>query len=409
MPFLGHRIFLKGDLDMEEVMFEMKAKAFKKMEDPVDKNNNHVKYVCYVQCDSIPYNIYDWMNVNPRERKMTTNVAKKIKDSLDVNNNFHELNRGILFSAEKVSYDNQTNTLYMSFSDYEKHGDIDGGHTLRAILDKKTENMLGSDRYVFVEIITGIDSPVELAEARNTSVQVDLKSIEELKNSFETLKSLFSDMPFSDRIQYKMNEYYEENIDVIDVREIIAITIMFSQAIYPIKNADKSLTDTHPIQCYSGKEASLRKFLKLGKEKRDKMLITMKPVIKDIFTLWNVIETNFAIEGNKANKRYGTRKYSKYDADKIVGKSMFCGDDLKYIVPKGLLYPLVGSFRALITIDENANYKWIKDPLKVWNEIGSRLVSIILDEKTENPDIIAKNPNLWSNLFKEVYINGYLN
>lgn len=394
---------------MEEILFEMKAKAFKKMEDPIDKSNNRVKYVCYVQCDSIPNNIYDWMNVNPRERKMTTNVAKKIKESLESNRNFHELNRGILFSADKVTYDNQNNTLSMVFSDFEKHGDIDGGHTLKAILDKKNENMLGSDRYVFVEIITGIDSPVELAEARNTSVQVDLKSIEELKDSFETLKTLFCDMPFANRIQYKMNEYYEDGIEVIDVREIIAITIMFSQAIYPIKNVDKSLTDIHPIQSYSGKEASLRKFLKLEKDKRDKMLLTMKPIIHDIFNLWNIIEVNFAIEGNKANKRYGTRKYSKYDADKIVGNSMFCGDNLKYIVPKGLLYPLVGAFRALITIDENGNYGWIKSPFKVWSDIGSRLVSIILDEKTENPDILAKNPNLWSNLFKEVYIDGYLN
>jgi len=394
---------------MEEVLFEMKAKAFKKMEDPIDKSNKRVKYVCYVQCDTIPQNIYEWMNVNPRERKMTTNVAKKIKESLDVNNNFHELNRGILFSADKVTYDNQTNNLSMVFSDFEKHGDIDGGHTLRAILDKKSENMLGSDRYVFVEIITGIDSPVELAEARNTSVQVDLKSIEELKDSFETLKMLFCDMPFANRIQYKMNEYYEDGIEVIDVREIIAITIMFSQALYPIKNADKSLTDIHPIQSYSGKEASLRKFLKLDKDKRDKMLLTMKPIIHDIFNLWNLIENNFAIEGNKANKRYGTRKYSKYDADKNVGTSMFFCDDLKYIVPKGLLYPLVGAFRALVTIDKNGNYSWIKSPFKVWSDIGSRLVSIILDEKTENPDILAKNPNLWSNLFKEVYIDGYLN
>ena len=196
---------------------------------------------------------------------------------------------------------------------------------------------------------------------------------------------------------------------MIDVREIIAITIMFSQALYPIKNADKSLTDIHPIQSYSGKEASLRKFLKLNKDKRDKMLLTMKPIIHDIFNLWNLIENNFAIEGNKANKRYGTRKYSKYDADKKVGTSMFFCDDLKYIVPKGLLYPLVGAFRALVTIDENGNYSWIKSPFKVWSDIGSRLVSIILDEKTENPDVLAKNPNLWSNLFKEVYIDGYLN
>ena len=36
------------------VKFEINAKTFKKMEDPVNKKNGHVKYVCYVQVKSIP-------------------------------------------------------------------------------------------------------------------------------------------------------------------------------------------------------------------------------------------------------------------------------------------------------------------------------------------------------------------
>ena len=75
-----------------------------------------------------------------------------------------------------------------------------------------------------------------------------------------------------------------------------------------------------PIQCYSGKEASLRKFLKCN-----------------------------TIDEKKLKQ---------------------------HIVPKGIMYPIVGAFRALI----------------------------LTDEKTENPDVLAKNSNLWSNLFKEVYI-----
>lgn len=47
------------------------------------------------------------METNPREQKMTTNVAKAINDSLLKNLNFHELNCGILLSAESIDYDNQ--------------------------------------------------------------------------------------------------------------------------------------------------------------------------------------------------------------------------------------------------------------------------------------------------------------
>ncbi len=66
-------------------------------------------------------------------------------------------------------------------------------------------------------------------------------------------------------------------------------------------------------------------------------------------------------------------------------------------------------FRSLIQVDNTTGeYYWKKDPIVVWEEIGAKLVATILDEKVENPDVIAKNGNLWSNLFKEVYIYGYL-
>lgn len=393
------------------------AKSFKKMEDPTNSSEKHIKYVCYVKANSIPQEMNNWFSTNPREQKMSTNVAKKITESLRDNENFHELNRGVLISASEVKYDTLFKELTITFEDSEIHGNIDGGHTLRAILEANNKHTLHEDRYVFFEIFTGIDSPVELAAARNTSVQVDLKSIAELENSFEEIKSAFEGLPFANRIQYKMNEHYnDENINPIDVREIISISAMFSQSMYPYKNSSGTLNETQPIQCYSGKETTLRKFLNMDssdklqqKINRDTMVKMMKPVIKDIFSLWETIEREFASTANSTNRRYGTRKYSRYHNGDIVGHTMFEENDLQYIVPKGLMYPLVGSFRALITIDvESGMYGWKKQPLDVWRAIGSKLVGIILDEKAENPDTLAKNPNLWSNLFKEIYIYAYM-
>lgn len=396
---------------------KMKAKEFKKMVDPNQPDSKRMKFVCYAQAKSIPQEIDQWMGTNPREQKMTTNVAIKIKSSLAENNNFHELNRGIVMSAEKAKWDNQTEELILFFDNPEIHGNIDGGHTLRAILEAKNSNTLASDRYVFMEIIVGLDTPVELAAARNTSVQVDLKSIAELENSFDAIKEAFNGLSFSHRIQYKMNEHYNEaDISEIDVREIIAIMLMFSQEIYPYKNSQGVLTETQPIQCYSGKEASLRKFLncnasqeEMKKINRERMVKRMSPIISDIFTLWEEIETTFASISKEAGKRYGTRKYAKYQGGTEVGKSFFGENSLQYIVPKGIMYPVVGAFRALVAIDENdGTYIWRKNPIEVWRTIGPKLVTILLDEKAENPDTLAKNSNLWSNLFKEVYIYAYL-
>ena len=109
---------------------------------------------------------------------------------------------------------------------------------------------------------------------------------------------------------------------------------------------------------------------------------------------------------SKGGKRYGTRKYSKFDDGKTVGCSTFKDNELQYIVPKGLLYPLVGAFRALVLIDDGV-YSWKKKPRVVWNDLGTQLVTIILEERVDTPDAIAKNSNLWSNLLKEVFIFGY--
>lgn len=394
------------------------AKSFKKMEDPVGSPEGHIKYVCYVKCNSIPQEMNNWFSTNPREQKMSTNVARKITESLCDNEYFHELNRGVLLSAKDVKYDNSSKELLVTFDDPEIHGNIDGGHTLRAILEANAQHTLSENRYVFFEIFTGIKSPVELAAARNTSVQVDLKSIAELENSFEEIKSAFTGLPFENRIQYKMNEHYnDENINPIDVREIISITAMFSQSMYPYKNSTGALSEVQPIQCYSGKEATLRKFLNMDssdkkqqKINRDTMVKMMKPIIPDIFELWETIEREFANTANSTGRRYGTRKYARYNGGKIVGKTLFEENDITYIVPKGLMYPLVGAFRALVKInDKTGNYEWQKYPLDVWKAIGSKLVSIVLDEKVENPDVLAKNANLWSNLFKEIYIYAYIN
>lgn len=391
--------------------YKVKVKAFKKMDDPrTEQEQARPKYIFYAQANSINQSFSNWMATNPREQKMTTNTAKSIISSLKDNDNFHELNKGILFSASKVVYDNRTNEAAITFLNPQIHGNIDGGHTLRAILDVTNEYDLPDDRFVFVEVITGIESPVDLAAARNTMVPVDLKSIEELKKSFEVIKEIMSDTEFNNRIAYKMNEHYDDReIKPIDVREIISILNMFNQTVYPKKTSKGVLTQLQPVQSYSGKETSLRKFTNQDKTTREKELKKMKPIINDIFSLWDIIELDFPKKAAKANKKYGARNYSKYDNGNIIGKSYFYDRDLQYVVPKGILFPLIGAFRSLVEINEKNEYFWKINPFTVWEELGKKLTSIILEEKIINPDMLAKNSNLWSNLFKEIYIYAYIN
>ena len=386
--------------------FQMHAREFKKMLDPNRKPDGHIKYVCYLESQTIPQELKEWTKTNPRDQKMTTDVAKTIVKSLQENDDFHELNRGIVFSVESISFDTRTEILTVELTNSDIHGNIDGGHTLHAIFDAQNdENTSLDQRYVFAEFFVGLLSPVELAAARNTSVQVDLKSQEELRKSFETLKHILQPFPFERRIAYHMNQHYDEDIQVIDVREIITILNMFNQNLYPTSGQQGFAIENQPIQSYTGKETSLKRFLNQGKEKRENNLTQMEPIVDDIFKLWDRVEQDFPQMVKNTKHHYGVKKYSKYNGGEIVGQTMFTQTDIKYLVPKGIIYPIVGAFRALVAVDpETGAYGWKKNPLEVWEQLGERIAIMIWDEKEENPEYIGKSRNLWTNLYKEVLL-----
>ena len=385
--------------------FTMHAREFKTMRDPCRRPEGHTKCVCYLDTSTIPQELRSWFRTNPRDQRMTTDAARTIAASLLENDDFHELNRGLLFSVESVRYDNRSETLTVEMVNDDIHGNIDGGHTLRAIFDAKSRGELPDSRYVFAEFFVGLASPVELAAARNMSVAVDLKSQEELKRSFDVLKEILRPYPFERRIAYRMNQHYDEKVPVIDIREIFMLLNMFNQNLYPVQGRQGLSGEGQPIQSYTGKEASLKRFLEQGKETRESILKNMRPVIGDIFRLWEAVELEFPQMVKKNKHQYGSKKYSKYKDNEAVGKSMFYQADLRYLVPKGILYPVVGAFRALIHVDEDTGlYSWKKEPLAVWEELGARLAQIVGDEREENPEYLGKSRNLWGNLFKEILL-----
>lgn len=390
-------------------IIEFPAKQVKKMDNPVVElaKEGSKKYVCYVKLQDVPSVFGDWMRTNPRDQKLTTDVAKAIAKSIeDGCKNFHEKNRGIVMSVDKFSYDNETKKVKVTLSDEEIHGNIDGGHTLRIILEKQKKEELHYEQYVFFEFFTGIASPVELAEARNQSVQVDQRSIEELNRSFETIKDALKNETYFSRIAFKQNEHVGEK-NIIDIREIIAIMNMFNQVLYP------RLGDTQPIQSYTGRAASLTRFLKL-KESRDQIVRNMTPILPDIFGIWDMVETTFADKGKTVNRVYRKKKMARYeDEDKVINYSLFGNEPMNYVLPKGLIFPIVASFRALVKVDKShQQYSWRIAPKEVWDKIGGKLINIIMtssEDLSDSPDAVAKSPNTWDLLFKEVLIYSMQN
>ncbi|ATI73950.1 AIPR family protein [Mesoplasma florum] len=378
--------------------FELQVKSFRKMESPFN-NDAQIRYVMYAKVGTFSKQLLDWMDTNPRLQNLEQRVSLGIKESLNKNpEHFHNKNKGILFSAENITYNNLNNTAIISFDDRELHGNIDGGHTMKIIL----ENDFDLESYVFVEVITGIKDTseiVELAMARNKNVQVDTKSIAELEKKFASIQNLFKtkNASFKDNIIYKMNEGKENSDKNIDIRDVVSILNIFNLDLY--NNSPSSLP---PIQSYTSKEASLRKFLNLTDI--DRSISKFENIILDIFKLYDEIEFTFAKTVNSTGKRYGARKYSSIKKGQITcyGKRKM---EENSNVPKGILFPLIGSFRCLIEQDlKTEKYYWKTDPFLVWKELRKSLVLTIMDDNEINPEYIAKSKNIWDSLFNRVYI-----
>lgn len=363
--------------------------TFRKLEDPFE-NKAARKYVFYVKVDDVPEGIP--MATNPRDQKLTSSVAAAISESLLSNDGyFHLKNRGIVISAQSVHYNNNEKTVTIIFSDELCHGNIDGGHTYKIICEHKGENL---EQYVQFEVMTGVEDIIEsLAEARNTSVQVDAKSMAELAEKFDPIKEGLEEMPFFKRIAFKQNQISVDpetgrKNKMIDAREIVAIINMFNINAYDAFH--------HPTQAYSSKAKMLEMYLKNPEDYR-----AYVNVMPDLFDLYDVIEMEFADAYNAGGGRYGRKKYAGYKDGKIVAKSKFGLNDLQYKVPDGLLYPAVAAFRSLLVMNETTGkYEWKNGvgPIEVWDRCKIDLTNKIMNFAAsigDNPNAVGKDSNVW--------------
>ncbi len=383
---------------MMKQVFKVQGNTFRKLDDPF-LNGKSKKYVFYVKASEVPTDIP--MNTNPREQKLNSQVAKAIEDSLCSNDKaFHLKNRGIVISAASVHYNNQKEEVTIEFLDDQVHGNIDGGHTYKIVCEHKDDNL---DQYVQFEVMTGVESIIEeLARARNTSVQVDEKSMAELANKFDPIKEGLQGMPFYKRIAFKQNQLETDslsgkNLKMIDARDIVAIINMFE-----MEHTDKKM---QPTQAYSSKSRMLQVYLE--NPERYRRFTNIAP---DIFDLFDTIETEFAEAYNSAGGRYGRKKYSGYKDNKVVGKSKFTEQEMIYKVPDGLLYPVVGAFRTLVVYNKNTDkYEWYNgvNPIEIWNDCKLSLVKKVMDFAAsigDNPNAVGKDSNIWDLAYMTVQL-----
>ncbi len=382
----------------EKLTLTFPVQSFRKIPNPYLKaeegEKNASMYIAICDVKDIPDSIP--MGTNPREQKLTTGVAKKIKSSLvDMSTlDFYLLNRGILVSAKEVIFNNYSNEMTVVFEDQEVHGNVDGGHTYKIILQNRDQIDKGK-QYVKIEILTGVEGIFQsLAAARNTSVAVQDKSIAELEKRFDIIKSTLAGQPYMPRVFFKENDMGD-----IDVADMLAILNMF--------NIDRySGMENFPINSYSSKKKCIDLYLADHKnmgETAQNPYIKMKSIMVDIFKLYNKIEVNmnnFYREKNPSG-RYGATKGVITPKDGQTFVSKFMEDQLDMQSPNGFIYPILGAFRALVEEKEGV-YKWKKNPFAVLDKVGPDLVESTVSMSRSlgnNPQSVGKDSNIWKTLY----------
>lgn len=365
--------------------------ALRKMPDPIE-DGKRSRYFAVAKVSDLMMDLPK--ETNPRKQNLNTSVAKKIAAGLegsDTGQLFHLLNRGLLISAESVTFDNKQNLLTLHLPNRERHGLVDGGHTYEVI--KANLKNLPFDQYVTIEIMTGIeDEFTEIAGARNTSVQVKDKSLAELEGKLEVIHTLMKGLPFEHDINYV--EFDEKDIDVL---EVIAILTIFHN----------DLHKTHPIFCYSGKATALKVYLK-----QPETYLKLRNVVSDIFglhdhikkTMWSVYKKGSGGDLGKLKEigyKKGEARFPLYFSRRKAGEI----EKIKYEIPRGFVYPILGGIRYLLESESDGVYKWMTNPIKFYDKHAERLIDLTMEASKElgrNPAAVGKSVRHWNGLYSQV-------
>lgn len=385
--------------------FSFPVVSFRHLETPFAKAG-YKDYFAVVDVSQLP-DLSGWRQINVRDPKLTGSVPEAIRRSLQEKpDTFLFMNRGIVLSVEKVSFDNAKgkSQLTITLSDKRLHGLLDGGHTYN-IIRAEAPSLEGA-RYVRVEILEGFSAEeiTDVVDARNTSNQVRDESLMNLAGAFEKLKKALTGQPYANQIAYKEFETDEQGQPKpIDVREIIAILTAFDKANFGDNN--------HPINTYRSKAVCLQHFRE-HKADYDRLY----PLAGEILELYDTIHAQLPELYNKVRGKSGGVTGGKFGRltgvtvykGKRVDHLPFTGVETKYGVPAGFVYPILGAFRAILE-EKGGRYHWGKGlkPVELLKgKLGERLADTIgnfaLD--AQNPSKTGKSPLVWQACYQAAQV-----
>lgn len=346
--------------------------------------------VFFVPATSVSRDLWDWREVNPREVNRRSSVYKNISLTLTQEpERFHERNRGITIVAANISYDDKRQEVILTLADNKLHGVVDGAHTLSAILEtQQSQSEMYWPAHVFFKVVEGLDPEqiAEIAGGLNTSQQVDLKSLENLRAHFEELREALKNEPYADKIAYKMNDDKP-----VDVREVLYYLAVFDADAYDDKK--------HPVALFGRKEGIVRKFAEQAADPNAgdsfRILISRAP---EILRLRDLIEKKALAVTNIG--RYNAGKGTRVRSDSNKRNPLnFLDETCNGRIPLGWVMPMLAAFRANVSWNKpRGTFGWIVPVDELVDSCIEQLVLGIRDvheQENSRPEYVGRNSIAW--------------
>jgi hypothetical protein len=371
-------------------------------------------FLCHYQAGKTPNTI------NPRshgEECLKSPLAKEIKKTLlDDPEAFMLENRGCLILAKEARYDKTKEELTLIFDDLESHGMADGA-TSDTVISQVQKELLGDKEFHLVspdefpeqfkiarfkmEILVGLtdrDMIAKIVQGRNSSRNVKGWSMSDFRGEYDWIKDILEapNSRFKDKVGYDENA--GKNLDALD---IISYLNLFHPA-YNNSNDDESLA---PTASYSGK-GRLNQIME--REDMKEGFRQLAPLLPSILDLHDYVYSNFerAYETAYDGKaRLGKRLEIKSKGNGKPWLLPLTETPTNYMIPAGLLYPLLSSLRALIDFGKrkDSTPKWKEDPKAFFDKHGPVLVKRLfrLLQSAGSQNKLGKDPETYRNMLLE--------
>ncbi len=374
------------------------TQQFRSIPSPAGGSESRIGFF-FTKAATVPPDLFEWRDVNPREVSRGSQVYSSIRETL-VNEpaRFHERNRGITIVAKDLVFDDKKKEVLLTLDNKQLHGVVDGAHTLDAVLNvQKDPPDDGWPAFVFVKVFVGVDPDqiAEIAGGLNTSQQVDLKSLENLREHFSELQRVLESEPYANQIAYKMNEKKP-----IDVREILYYLAVFDCTEYNEKK--------HPVALFGRKEGIVRRFAEQAQAAEDRAKIVRAPKVHDSFSILirhapDILKLRDTIEEKALALpvgRYKSGKGVRVRSDTHKKNQLaFSGKSVNGKIPLGWIMPMLAGFRANVDWDEKkGTFRWTVPLDELVESCINGLVQGIQEvhqQENSRPEYVGRNALSW--------------